>query len=117
MGKTKKTQGDSAWRSLTPSDRAKLRNSAWWFKEHNWIIFPFSWEFPSIPTDFHIFQRGRLNNQAVFRQKLTKVFRMGLCHGFSMALIEIDDFPSERNPHLWLGLWTFHGELLVITRG
>ena len=30
-----------------------------------------------------------------------------------MAPIERDDFPSELNLHLWLGI--FHGELLVIT--
>ena len=33
-------------------------------------------------------------------------------HGFSMALIEIDDFPSELNLHLWLG---FSMAMLVIT--
>ena len=30
-----------------------------------------------------------------------------LCRGKAMALIEIDDFPSELNLHLWLGI--FHG--------
>ena len=33
--------------------------------EHEWIMFPFTWEFQKIPTDFHsmIFQRGSLNHQ------------------------------------------------------
>ena len=35
-------------------------------------------------------------------------------HGFSMALIEIDDFPSELNLHLCI-LGIFHGEVLVIS--
>ena len=34
-------------------------------------------------------------------------------HGFSMALIEIDDFPSERNLHLF---WGVSMAMLVRTR-
>jgi hypothetical protein len=32
--------------------------------EHEWMIFPFSWEWKMIPTDeLHHFSEGRLNHQ------------------------------------------------------
>ena len=35
--------------------------------------------------------------------RITLWLWLTVCHGFSMALIEIDDFPSERSRHLFWG--------------
>ena len=65
------TRGYSQWIGRPASDHLKKRGGLRRWEMNWWGInrdknygddFPFSWEFPSIPTDFHsiIFQRGRV---------------------------------------------------------
>ena len=70
-----------------------------------------------IPTVTHsiIFQRGRSTTNQYFIHIYIYTPSGYLTQTWKPWPIEIDDFPSERNLHLWLGI--FHGELLVITRG